>query len=410
MPTAVTRTGSLPVFVRLSVVALSLIVLSCERVPDPVSEPEPDQTPVSETGDLVFEALDWADVPGWPDLDTGPAMQALQRSCAALAQMPPGLPMSERAAITGPVSDWQAVCHESNASDARAYFESLFVPVRVRTETSETGLLTGYYEPQLDVRREPDAEFSHPIRARPDDLLMADLGAFSDDLAGQRIMGRVEGNRFVPYRSRDQIELAESGEPLAWGRPIDVFFLQIQGSGRLVFEDGETVRAAFAAHNGLPYASIGRELVARGELELHQASKAGIEAWLEANGPEATAELFSVNRRYIFFGLEDLPNPDLGPRGGSGLPLTPMGSIAVDPSFLPYGIPVILGADLPDAPGWHGMLVTQDTGGAITGPLRGDFFYGWGDTAERRAGSTRAEAEWIILLPRAVAERLLPPA
>ncbi|MEE2526637.1 murein transglycosylase A [Hyphobacterium sp. HN65] len=399
-------------FVRLSAIALGLFLLSCERAPEPAPEPEPEITepPAPVAGDLVFEGLDWSEVPGWPEMDTGPAMAAFGRSCAAMGQLPPGLPMSERAPLAGPVGDWQAVCRDRDATDPQAFFETRFVPVRVRTESAETGLLTGYYEPMLEVRHEPDAEFSHPIRARPDDLLMADLGAFSEELSGHRIMGMVDGNRFVPYRSRNQIELAESGEPLAWGRPIDVFFLQIQGSGRLVFEGGETVRAAFAAHNGLPYASIGRELVARGELELHQASKAGIEAWLEANGPAATAELFSINRRYIFFGLENLPDPDLGPRGGSGLPLTPMGSIAVDPSFLPYGVPVILGADLPDAPAWRGMLVTQDTGGAITGPMRGDLFYGWGETAERRAGSTRSQADWIILLPHAVAERLLPPA
>ncbi|WP_394693289.1 murein transglycosylase A [Hyphobacterium sp.] len=318
--------------------------------------------------------------------------------------------MSPRAQIGGRVGDWQSVCRERDANDPRAYFETHFVPVRISSTEAESGLLTGYYEPEVEVRRTRQGVFTQPVRARPDDLLSADLGAFSDELAGQRVMGRVEGNRFVPYRTRDAIEIEDAGEPLAWGRPIDVFFLQIQGSGRLVFPDGEILRAAFAAHNGLPYASIGRELVARGELELHQASKAGIERWLNENGPDATAELFAVNPRYVFFGLESLPDPGLGPRGAAGLPLTPMASIAVDPTFLPYGVPVVLSADLPDAPGWQGLMVTQDTGGAIRGPMRGDFFYGWGEEAERRAGSTRSQSEWIVLLPHAVAESLLQPA
>ncbi|WP_421789548.1 murein transglycosylase A [Hyphobacterium sp.] len=362
------------------------------------------------SSDLIFEALDWADIETWTDLDLGPAYNAFVRSCVQIAQSPGGLPLSPRTEIGGTLADWQPVCAQRSGDDIRGFFETHFQPVRVRSLEAESGLLTGYYEPEVLVRRLPEGEYTQPIRSRPVDLLIADLGAFSEEFSGQRLVGRAEGSRFVPYRERAEIEASNAGQPLAWGRPIDVFFLQIQGSGRLVFNDGETVRAAFAAHNGRPYASIGRELVQRGELELHAASKSGIEAWLNENGPEATAELFAVNPRYVFFGLEPLPDPNLGPRGAANLPLTPMGSIAVDPAFLPYGVPVIVSADLPDEPGWQGLLVTQDTGGAIRGPMRGDLFYGWGETAERRAGSTRSQSEWIILLPHAVAARLTPPA
>lgn len=408
---AVTRTGSWRASRPLSALALSLILLSCTPQNGPEPDPVPDtaQVPVAESG-LQFQLLDWADIPFWSGLDVSPAFAAFARSCVSLGQLPAGMPMSPRARIGGRVADWQTACRERDAARPHAYFETHFVPVRITSSEAGSGLLTGYYEPELAVRRSRQGEFTQPIRERPDDLLSADLGTFSDELAGQRVMGRVEGNRFVPYRGRDAIEVDNVGEPLAWGRPIDVFFLQIQGSGRLVFADGETVRAAFSAHNGQPYASIGRELVERGELELHQASKAGIEAWLNENGPDATSELFAVNPRYVFFGLEGLPDPQLGPRGAAGLPLTPMASIAVDPTFLPYGVPVVLSADLPDAPGWNGLLVTQDTGGAIRGPMRGDLFYGWGQMAERRAGSTRSQSEWIVLLPHAVAESLLQPA
>lgn len=408
---AVTRTGSWRASGPLSALALSLLLLSCTRQdgppPAPLLEPEPG--PVVES-ELHYRMLDWPDIRSWAELDLAPAFGAFSRSCESIGRMPPEQALSPRSAIGGTVADWQAVCRDLEAMPPRQFFESRFVPVRITAGDTISGLLTGYYEPEVEVRRIRQGEFTQPIRPRPEDLLSADLGDFSAELAGQRLMGRVEGNRFIPYRERAEIETANAGDVLAWGRPIDVFFLQIQGSGRLVFEDGETLRAAFSAHNGLPYASIGRELVARGELELHQASKAGIEAWLNENGPEATAGLFAVNPRYVFFGLEALPDPDLGPRGAAGLPLTPMASVAVDPAFLPYGAPVIVSADLPDAPGWQGLLVTQDTGGAIRGPMRGDLFYGWGETAERRAGSTRSQSEWIVLLPYAVAEPLLQPA
>lgn len=252
-----------------------------------------------------------------------------------------------------------------------------------------------------------------PCATGPTTLVTVDLGRFDDSLAGRRIVGEVRGGELVHYKDRGEIEAADAGEVFAWGRPGDVFFLQIQGSGRLVWPDGHQERAAFAAHNGLPYRSIGRELVARGELDLHEASKAGIEAWLAENGPEATAELFSVNPRYVFFETVDLPDPSVGPSGSAGVPLTPMASIAVDPSQHAYGVPVWLSADLPGADAWSGLVITQDTGGAITGPLRADFFWGWGEAAERRAGSTRAEAEWTLLLPHAVVARLFedrPPA
>jgi peptidoglycan lytic transglycosylase A len=410
MPRIAIQTGSWRPLKRLNTLFFCLFLAACGRETTPQPDPEP---PVPDPGDLSalqFELLNWSDVPDWGNVDLEPGFAAFARSCVALGQLPGAMPMSVHHSFSGLVSDWQTVCRARSDLAPRPYFESAFVPVRVRFGDTETGLLTGYYEPELAVRHVAGGEFTQPIRSRPIELLSADLGAFSSELAGQRLMGRVEGNRFIPYRDRAEIETVNAGEPLAFGRPIDVFFLQIQGSGRLVFEDGETRRAAFTAHNGQPYVSIGRELVSRGELELHEASKTGIETWLNENGPDATHDLFSINPRYIFFGLEPLPDPNLGPRGAAGLPLTPMASVAIDPAFLPYGVPVMLGADLPGEDDWHGLVITQDTGGAIRGPMRGDLFYGWGPTAERRAGSTRSDSSWIIFLPHAVAHRLAPPS
>jgi len=410
MPPIAIRTGSWRPSRRLNILFLCFFLVACGREITPQPEPEPPIPNPDNSSSLQFEILNWSDVPDWGNVALEPGFAAFSRSCVALGQLPGAMPMSVHHSFSGLVGDWQTACRTRGDLPPRPYFESAFVPVRVRLGDVGTGLLTGYYEPELDVRRVPRDGFTQPIRSRPNELLSADLGAFSSELAGQRLMGRVEGNRFIPYRDRAEIETVNAGEPLAYGRPIDVFFLQIQGSGRLVFEDGETRRAAFAAHNGQPYVSIGRELVSRGELELHEASKSGIEAWLNENGPDAIRDLFSVNPRYIFFGLEPLPDPDLGPRGAAGLPLTPMASVAVDPAFLPYGVPVMLGADLPGEEDWHGLVITQDTGGAIRGPMRGDLFYGWGQTAEQRAGSTRSDSSWIIFLPHTVAHRLVPPS
>ncbi|MHA6287892.1 murein transglycosylase A [Maricaulis sp. CAU 1757] len=382
--------------------------------PEPEPEPEPLETPAPPSA-LDFAPTSFDALTGWSRADLAPALAAFRRSCERLSDRDADTPLNPRAPWSGTIAEWQTSCTAALSSppaEARAVFEAHFSPVialSVVPETGErrdSGLLTGYYEPYVEVRRQREGEFTQPLRYRPDDLVTVDLGLFDPELAGHRIVGEVRDGRLVHYKTRDEIETADAGEIFAWGRPIDVFFLQIQGSGRLVYPDGSQERAAFAAHNGQPYRSIGRELIERGELAAHAASKGGIEAWLVENGPEATAELFAVNPRYVFFARETLDDPQLGPRGSSGVALTPMASIAVDPAHHAHALPVWLVADLPDAPAWRGLVIAQDAGGAITGPLRGDFFWGWGEDAERRAGTTRADARWTLLLPHTVVARL----
>jgi membrane-bound lytic murein transglycosylase A len=419
---------SRPSSARLAALCSALFLAACGRSeppPDPVEDVPPPAAPDS----LSFTLADWDAMADWDEGEPDAAFSAFRRSCAVWSRRDDAEPVSAAAAWAGTIEDWRGACVAAEMAiegpgAARAVFEAMFTPVGLTalapaTEEGEdatrveTGLLTGYYEPELEVRSRRGGEFTYPLRGRPDDLVTVNLGDFDDALAGRSVVGRVQNGRLSPYAVRAEIDAEGPGDPFAWGRPIDVFFLQIQGSGRLVYEDGRTERAAFAAHNGRPYRSIGRELIERGELEAHAASKAGIEAWLNRAGPRATRELFAVNPRYVFFGQEPLDDPELGPRGSAGIPLTPMASLAVDPLFLPHGAPVWLDADLPEAEGWAGLLIAQDSGGAIRGPLRGDLFYGWGDVAERRAGSTRSRASWILLLPHAVADRLAddtPPA
>lgn len=405
----------------------SLVFLAACQQSEPVDEPTP-ETPESTIvlpDQLLLVPAHWDALRDWQSSDPVAGITAFLRSCERWHNWAEDRPLNPRAEWAGTVGDWRAACASAtlaggDADSRRAALEAVLTPIRVvavgeedSVETADTGLLTGYYEPFVEVREEPSVEFSQPLRRRPDDLVTVDLGRFDEELAGQRLVGRVEDGELVFYRDRDQIERLDRGDVIAWGRPIDVFFLQIQGSGRLVYPDGQQERAAFAAHNGLPYRSIGRELIQRGELERHAASKQGIERWLNENGPQATAELFAVNPRYVFFQTQALNAPDLGPAGSSGVSLTPMASIAVDTAHHAHGVPVWLTADLPELDTWSGLVVAQDSGGAINGPIRGDFFWGWGDTAERRAGRTRAQASWYVLLPTAVAQRIIdatPPA
>ena len=401
-----------------------LVLAACQDRNIPVRDVPETAPPVETPGEIQLSLSHWDALDGWGQGDLRPALDAFLRSCERMEPRANNENLNPRTPWAGTVEEWRNVCVTAALTGdepgaERATFEALFSPVRVMAsainsnETRRDGLLTGYYEPFVEVRSQPVEGFTQPLRARPDDLLSVDLGRFDAELAGYRIVARVENGELVRYRNRADIEAGDFGEPFAWGRPIDVFFLQIQGSGRLIFEDGRQVRAAFNAHNGLPYRSIGRELISRGELQRHAASKAGIEAWLNANGAEATAELFAVNPRYVFFGVEALDHPELGPRGSSGVSLTPMASLAVDTSFHAHGVPIWMSTDLPDAEGWSGLLISQDSGGAINGPLRGDFFWGWGQEAERRAGTTNARAQWTVFLPHAVADRIVdltPPA
>ena len=252
------------------------------------------------------------------------------------------------------------------------------------TPTSATGLLTGYYEPELEVRLLPTQEFHAPILAKPEDERTLNL-------------------------PREKLS-AISSRVIAYGRPIDVFFLQIQGSGRLRFKDGQLLRAGYAANNGKPYKSIGKILIERGELSKDQASKDSIEDWMEKNGRKAARDLMNENPRYIFFAEQSL-GQNKGPRGAMQVPLTAMGSMAVDPRYYPYGMPIWVETRLPQkGRDFRGkaqsiLLMAQDTGNAIKGPMRGDIFFGSGDAAGARAGVMKHQGRWAVFLPKALALR-----
>lgn len=402
-----TRTALLPkrnrVLARGLALALALGLAACEE-PEEAKEPPPPEGP-------HLAAAQFADLPGWADGAQAAAMPALVRTCRKIAAAKPdkdvGSPL-----IAIDRADWDPACAALDGLAAgddgalRAYLEAHFVPFAVAGTEAPDGLFTGYFEPELRGARAADATYRYPLLSKPRDMVTVDLGVFREALQGDRVVGRVHNGRLVPYHTRGAIDagaLAGRGLELLWlDDPVDAFLLHVQGSGQVVLPTGEAVRVGFAGHNGHGYVSIGRALIERGELEAHAASWQGIRGWIDRN-PDKAADLFAVNPRFIFF--REI-NGD-GPIGSLGVPLTPGRSMAVDPAFVPLGLPLWLDTTWPgttDRP-LRRLMVAQDTGGAIKGPVRGDLFWGYGDEALALAGRMKSRGTYHVLVPKAAAAR-----
>jgi membrane-bound lytic murein transglycosylase A len=377
-------------------VGAALLLAACEKKP-----------PVPEEAALRLTPVTFADLPGWPEPELDAALPALARSCSKLTARALDAPLGNAPAF-GTTAQWAAICAalaaRSPATSARAFLETWLTPYLAADRDQPEGLFTGYFAPELPGSRQPDARFTVPLLHPPGDLITVDLGRFREDLAGERLVGRVDGQSLVPYWQRADIDngaLAGQGLEFLWlEHPLDAFLLHVQGSGRILLPDGSAVRVGFAGHNGHGYASIGRALIAEGELEPHEASWAGIRGWIEAH-PDRAMALLQRNPRFIFF-REQAGD---GPIGAEGVVLTDGRSLAVDRRFVPLGVPVWLVTTWPgdaDKP-LRRLLVAQDTGGAIKGPVRGDLFWGHGDAALALAGKMRSRGRYYLLLPRAAA-------
>jgi membrane-bound lytic murein transglycosylase A len=380
----------------------------CER--KPLVPPTPPAPPLQ----LQLTPANYGALPGWAEDRLSEALPALTRSCNRILRLEGAAGIGPRA-VGGIASDWRNACTAvaalNPADDARlrALLETEFTPVQVSAGGNVDGVFTGYYEVELDGARAPSARFQVPLYRRPADLLSANLGNFANDLAGRTIFGRVEGDRFVPYASRAEIDrgaIAGRGLELLWIEdPVDAFILQIQGSGRIRLADGGATRVGFAAANGQPFFAVGRALVERGAVPKDKASMQDIRAWLKAH-PDEARSLMQLNRRYIFF--REVGGD--GPIGAEGVPLTAGRSLAVDTSLLPLGVPVWLDTSWPADPSrpLRRLMVAQDTGAAIQGPVRGDFFWGTGEAALAEAGRMKSAGRYWLLLPKAVVARLKP--
>lgn len=368
---------------------------------------------------LVLEPLgSFRDIPGWLDDDPAPALAAFVRSCVVLDRLPDNAPI-DPAGLEGRGRDWRAACAQARqvppgAAAARAFFERAFRPFAAADDTKGYGLFTGYYEPELRGSRTRRGPFRTPLLGVPSDLVAVDLGRFLPDLRGRSIIGRVRDGRLEPYPTRAEIEtgaLGAAARPLLWvNDPIQAFFLQIQGSGRIVLEDGTVLRVGYAARNGHPYVAIGRILIRSGVLRREGVSLQSIRAWLAAH-PDQARSVMDGNSSYVFFRLLGPADPNLGPPGSQDVLLTPGRSLAVDRAYHGLGVPVWLDTTAPaatqgapDRP-LRRLLVAQDTGGAIRGPLRGDVFWGFGSEAEGVAGRMKSQGRMVLLVPRSAGVR-----
>jgi membrane-bound lytic murein transglycosylase A len=294
----------------------------------------------------------------------------------------------------------------ADEATARAFLEAEFRPLALSDGGEAEGLFTGYYEPLLRGSRRQGGAFRTPLLARPDDMVAVELGQFREAWRGERVVGRVVDGALRPYESRAEIEggaLSGRARPLAWvDDPVDAFFLQIQGSGRVALAEGGEMRVGYAAQNGHGYVPVGRILADRGEIPREQVSMQSIRAWM-ARDARAAQDLMNANPSYVFF--RELTGD--GPIGSEGVALVPGRSLAVDRAHVALGVPVWLDAQDPldEARRVRRLLVAQDTGGAIRGVVRGDVFWGAGEEAAERAGRMRSRGRTWVLLPRDLAAR-----
>lgn len=387
---------------RLSLLASSaaaaFILAACSTTPPPkATELAPavaTPAPAPAVGP-VLRPVAFSGMPGWERDDLRDAWPAFLTSCDVMAR---------RAAWKEPCTVAREV-DSTNVRAIRTFFEAFFVPHQVfNPDGTDNGLVTGYYEPLLNGARKRGGPYQTPLHRTPDDLLTVDLGSVYPELKNMRLRGKLVGNKIVPYPARAELTQSAAlvGSELIWvDNPIDAFFLQVQGSGRVQIADSkETVRVAYADQNGHPYRSIGRYLVDKGELTMDQASAQGIKAWLAAN-PKRQQELLNANPGYVFFKEEKLTDPRKGPKGALGVPLTPQRSVAVDPNYIPLGAPVFLSTTQPGSSvPLQRMMVAQDTGGAIKNAVRADYFWGFGAEAGEKAGKMKQRGMLWVLLPK----------
>lgn len=369
------------------------VLAGCAQTPPPLPVSAPAGTPawnVPTGPGPAMTAVRFDHLPGWTQDRASEALPGFKANCVQMLANPSSaLGGSLEAGLRGGTgAQWRRACDAAQSvpagddAAARAFFEANFQPYGLSADGSARGLFTGYYEPEVRGSRTASKVFDVPLYRRPPDL---------------RPGGR-------PYMSRTQIEnggLRRRRLELMWvDDPIDAFFLQIQGAGRIVLPNGSVARVSYDGQNGQPYVPIGRVLVDRGEMTLDQVTMQTIRAWLKAN-PRQARSVMNQNPSYVFF--RELPGipADQGPPGAFGVRLAPMRSVAVDKSFIPLGAPVFIDTTDPlDGTKLQRLMMAQDLGGAIRGPIRTDIFFGWGPAAEERAGRMRGQGAEYVLLPK----------
>ncbi len=358
-----------------------------------------------------FAPATWASLPAWQADDHAVLWNAFLRNCQAVMER--GLRPAGRGAIAA-AGPWREVClaafdpsskpDPEQADTVRQFLQTWLQPWQVMAAGKPAvNTVTGYYEPLVRASRKRSDSYQWPLYAVPQDMLTIDLGSVYPELAGKRVRGKLDGNRVVPYDTRAEITRpGRQPDALVWvDDPVDAFFLQVQGSGRAELQDGNVVRLAYADQNGHQYASIGRWLVDKGELTLAQASMQNIREWARRN-PLRVQEMLNANPSVVFFKEEPIHVAGDGPRGAFSIPLTAQHSIAVDPQFVPLGSPVLLSTTYPGSnQPLNRVVFAQDTGSAIKGAGRADFYWGFGEEAGAVAGRMKQNGKMWVLWPKA---------
>lgn len=353
---------------------------------------------------MVLQPLSFDSLAGWNEDASALVLPALLKTCARLTRLPPDRSVGFEG-VGGTVADWLPSCGaarkvpEGDHRAVRALFETWFTPWQVTNQGRADGLFTGYFEPEIRGSREPRGRYALPIWGKPRDLVV------TNGQSGESQVGRMENGRLVPYHTRAEIEsgaLLGKATVLAWtDDPIDLAIMQIQGSGRLRLDDGSVIRLGVTGTNGHKFVGIGKVMKDEGKLGA-DSSMPAIRAWLKANPAEAKS-LLAQNPRYVFYGVNSGTD---GPLGTEGVALTPERSLAVDPRFVPLGAPVWLDTVDPSGRTLRRLMMAQDTGGAIKGPVRGDVFWGAGEAAFQTAGRMKSPGRLVVMLPRQRSPRL----
>jgi len=382
---------------------LEMTDCECETEPLVVAKEEAEkceaypEEPVVEKDIVPYSTLvqvDWTEITPMLDKDyLSLSWTAWLRGCQALINR----------------DDWEDVCLKASSlsspsdDEVKDYFYTNFNLYQAKqSDDSTEGLVTGYYQPVLEGSRVKTKKFRIPLYAPPSDLITVDLSEVYPDLRYMRLRGRVEGDKLVPYLTRE--EIAKQGYPLQgnellWVKdPVEAFFLEIQGSGVIAFEDGERIQVGYANQNGHPYRSMGRALIQEGELSRHKVSMQSIKAWAKKN-PKKLQKFLNANPSVVFF--RELEPGLPGPIGALGIPITAERSVAVDRKYIPLGAPIFLSTTWPNSSKpLNQLMMAQDTGGAIGGGVRVDFYWGQGDKAGQLAGRMKQDGKVWVLLPK----------
>ena len=370
------------------------------QLPDKPLPPDTAEAPVAPAPQVpdygLLKETSCGAIDAFAEDDLSNAWGAWLQSCSTLQNKAPWQPACQAAiAMTsaGKVPDNRTIT---------AYIKQYFTVYQAtNVDGTDTGLITGYYEPLLRGSRFKTERYRYPLYGKPSDLITVDLSSLHPELRHKRVRGRLVGDRVIPYYDRREIEenAPLAGQEILWVDDIiDLFFLQIQGSGLVRLENGEEVHVGYADQNGQAYHSIGRILIEQGELSRDKASMQGIKNWAR-NNPQKLRDLLYSNPSYVFF--RELPPGLPGPLGALGVPITAERSVAVDPKFIPLGAPIFLATTYPNSSKpLNRLMLAQDTGGAIKGGVRADFFWGAGAEAGKKAGAMKQRGRIWVLLPK----------